>query len=122
LFFNSEKSIEEVAVLFFSKMNISDYLEGESSNVLGGYYYCGSFFGNEIKLEKNSYDYEELFNYMVHIDKRIKVETENDAYSEKRLAGMVVSILYNELDMEVALEINDGLLRVNSDNINELKF
>lgn len=119
LFFNSDKAIEEVAALVFSKIEISDYLEGESSNVLGGYYYCSTVFGNKIKLERNSYDYEDLFNYMIHIEEKTEAGM-GDVHSEKKLAGMVVSVLYHNLDMETAIEINDELLRVELDNIYEL--
>ena len=56
LFFNSDKQFDEVAILIFTSLGIENYLEGESSNVLGGYYFSYNVFGIEIKLEQNSYD------------------------------------------------------------------
>jgi len=65
LFFDIKSPIEEVADLVFKSLGMKNGIqEGDSSHVLGGVYYSSSVFGVEIKLESNSYDYDDKYNFV----------------------------------------------------------
>ena len=65
LFFNSDESIQSVSKKIFNAIGTSTFYEGDSANVLNGLCYSASVFGVLIKLELNSYDYEEQYKYRV---------------------------------------------------------
>lgn len=120
LFFNSDKQFDEVAILIFTSLGIENYLEGESSNVLGGYYFSYNVFGIEIKLEQNSYDYEGQFNHMIHIKENSMHSLKIDSSIENMVAGIVLKLLCNNLNVQLAIEKGNELLMVSQDNIFEV--
>lgn len=120
LFFYSDKQFDDVAALVFMTLGITNYLEGESSNVLGGYYYSYSVFGVEIKLEQNSYDYEDQFNYMIHIKKHSINALKIGSSIENMVASLSLQLLYNNCNVPMAVEKGDDLVRVSQENIFEV--
>ncbi|MES1159418.1 MAG: hypothetical protein ABUM51_01555, partial [Bacteroidota bacterium] len=68
IFFNEALPIDDAAKSIFSAIGIqNNILEGDSAHVLSGIYYSYSIFGLKIKLELNSYDYDDKYNYMISV-------------------------------------------------------
>lgn len=112
LFFSCDKQFDDVAILIFKSLTIENYLEGDSSNVLGGYYYSFNVFGMEIKLERNSYDYEEQYNYMIHIKENRTNNLKIDPNIENIMAGIILKLLCNNLNIPLAIEKGNELITV----------
>lgn len=120
LFFYSDKQFDDVATIVFMALGITNYLEGESSNVLGGYYYSYSVFGVEIKLERNSYDYEDQFNFMIHIKERSINSLKADSSIGNTVSSITLKMLYDNLKMPMGFERGNELIIVSDDNIFEI--
>ena len=112
VFIRSNEDFENVASLVFKSLGIGQFLEGESQNVLGGHYYSFSVFGIEIKLEINSYDYEDEYKYMVQIKNDFVTPLNGATEIEYLFSELVLKLFKNNLDMTIAIERNDMLIRI----------
>lgn len=115
LFFDMEGQIKEIANKVFALLGIINNMqEGDSSHVLGGTYYSSSIFGVKIKLEQNSYAYDDKYNYMISIQKDVLCGVEVEAKVIKEVAGIIISLLISNLKILVAYEVGEDDLRVYS--------
>lgn len=107
LFLKYDLLIVDAAAAIYNSLEIKHFQEGDSANVLNGIYYVASAFNSEIKLELNSYDYEEEFNYMISIS--IASLLSSQCNLEQRVAEIVKETLVARLGIIVAVEKNGGL-------------
>ena len=109
LFFNLDGSFAEVAEKVFSALGAPEFQEGDSLNVLGGEYYEISIFGASIRLEGNSYDYEDEYGYMLSIDEELPSELKVDPSVIEAIGRIAVRMLTDNLSTAVARETPRGL-------------
>ena len=109
LFINSEKEYEELSREIFKSLGIDSYFEGDSSNVMNGYYNSFSFFGVKFKLEENSYDYEDDYRYMISIAKDRLSKVSCDESIETMIKDVVIKVLQLNMENSLSIEINDEL-------------
>lgn len=110
LFFFIDEDIEKVATKIFSTLGIKNgFLEGDSSHVLGGVYYSISIFGIKIRIEKNSYDYDDEYNYMIRIAKDVFSNVIIDNSIIKQLTHIIIRLLVQNLNLKIAYEEEDKL-------------
>jgi hypothetical protein len=109
LFFNEPKRIEEVSSLILSLVSADIVREGESANVFQGVYYYASIFGLQIRLELNSYDYEDDYNYMISIRKDYSMKIKLSDTAERYLAEIIAQLISKNLHIKVAREVGDEL-------------
>jgi len=119
IFLNSDKELDQVAELIFKALGINHFWEGDSRNVLEGVYNSHSIFGINIKLELNAYDYEDEYKFMLHVKKDMVSPLKVDSSIENNVASIVLKLLYNNLDVPMAIEKRNELLLVSQDNIFE---
>ena len=103
LFFQLDKSFDEVGKLIISCLGFNNLIESETTFNTKGYYFIANTLGLTIKLDENNYDYEDKYNYMITIKKAIGTKL----YSENSILGVaeiVASIISSKLNIQVALE------------------
>jgi hypothetical protein len=109
LFFSYDGDFNKVSEVIYKSLGITQYLTGDSYNVLGGAYSDFSVFGVRIKLELNSYDYEDDYNYMLSLQtdslRTISVDDKIVEYVNE----VVKKLLYINLSLVVAEEKNGSL-------------
>ncbi len=120
IFFNSIGDITHEANLIFEALGINNYMEGDSQNVLGGYYYSSSVFGIDVKLEMNSYDYEDKYKFMLSVGKDLVSSLKIEPSIEKSIVEVVLKLLYNNLDIQFVAESGNELLVVSEENISKI--
>jgi hypothetical protein len=115
IFFNIDHSIDEVAQIVFGSLGIDNFVEGDSANVKDGIYYVSSVLGVKIKLEGNSYDYDNQYGYML----AIKQDGPSMIYSNDlivaEIANVVIKILKATFETAIAYKNNDNALQLYSD-------
>ena len=109
LFFNLSNDTSEVANLVFQALGMPFNLEGSSANSLNGEYSSLSVFGLSIKLEPNTYDYEDDYEYMLSIykDKLTELTVPDDIILS--MVNVVVRLLVDNLHIVVAHEVDERL-------------
>lgn len=113
LFFSINDDLEKVAIKIFATLEIEKNIsEGDSSNVLEGIYYSVSVFGLTVKLEKNSYDYDDVYNYMMSVKKNILSKVISDSETIKPITQIIIKLLVQNLNLKIAYEKEDGTLEV----------
>jgi len=110
IFFNSDADIGQVAKLIFEALGIGSFWEGDSHNVLGGTYNSYSIFGINIKLELNSYDYEDTYRFMLCVKKDMISSLKIDMDIENKVSEIVLRVLQYNLNIPIAVEKNGELL------------
>jgi hypothetical protein len=108
-FFNYQGHINEVANDIFKSLGINKSLQGESLNVQGGIYNSFSVFGLNIKIEQNSYNYEDEFTYMMSVGKDLVSSVMIDSDIENFIAEAAKRLLSINLSLVIAEEINNKL-------------
>lgn len=109
LFFFFTGELLETAQLLFSLLKLP-FSEGDSANVLGGDYYVARLLGFRIKLERNSYDYEDEYNYMLSVEKDFRPSLRiTDAMAES-LAEILAQLLSQNLPLTIAYKKDDKLI------------
>lgn len=109
IFINLAETLEESSTRLFRVLGIQDVKEGESSNVLGGVYFSAKVFGCEIKLEYNSYDYEDKYRYMITVKEDLLSNVTTDGEVIHWLALLIVRVVIKNLQTEVAHEFSNKL-------------
>jgi hypothetical protein len=111
LFFNLSGTFDEVAIKVFNSLGIVDsYYSGESSNVRSQSYFAIKVFGVVIRLELNSYEYEDEYQYMISVSKDfVNNELKVLAMIESAVLNIVLTLITNNLLIEVAEETSSGL-------------
>ena len=113
IFFSCKETIEEVSKLVFCKLGIEDSVsEGDSVNVKEGVYFSCSVFGVKIKLEYNSYDYDDTYNYMLGIRKDYLASITVRDESIADVTKIICLLLVDNLETEIAYEQADNTLKV----------
>ena len=112
IFFNLNESIDNVSTVIFNSLGFRSILEGDSSNVLGGIYYCCNVFGSQIRLEYNSYDWDDVYNYMITVKDDVLVKPDIDDSLCKKIMEIIVAILSKNLNITIAVELQNGELEI----------
>ncbi|RZJ57566.1 MAG: hypothetical protein EOO55_03115 [Hymenobacter sp.] len=108
LFFSLPSDLAATTTTIFRVIGASS-VEGDSANVLGGTYTMASVLGFKIKLELNSYDYEDQYNYMLSVTEDYATGLRVDDAMEEAMAGIVAQLLSKNLPLAIAQELSDGL-------------
>jgi hypothetical protein len=109
LFFNSDEPIQTVSKKVFDAIGLPIFGEVASENVLNGFYFSASNFGVLIKLELNSYDYEEDYKYMLSITKDATKKINPDSAEIVNTALIVRELLRRNLKIDIGQEEQTGL-------------
>lgn len=112
IFIDSNMEFERAAPIIYKSLGINQYLEGDSLNVLGGHYNSFDVLGMTIKLELNSYDYEDGYKYMLQIQKDFVNPLKGAKEIEDLFCNMILKLLESNLDMAIAVEKDNDLLKI----------
>ena len=85
-------------------------MQRDSLNVLGGTYSALSVLGFKIKLEPNSYDFEDQYNYILSVTEDYLAGLKVDDNTAEALADIVAKLVHKNTSLEVAQEKENGLL------------
>jgi len=83
---------------------------GSSTHVLNGSYFNYTVFGCRIKLEKNSYDYDDQYNYMLSISINSLSNLNTDINVLKSMSTIIRMLLSKNLGIVIAYEVADNNL------------
>jgi hypothetical protein len=108
LFFSLPSDLAETTKTIFQILGASS-IEGDSANVLGGIYTMASVLGFKIKLESNSYDYEDQYNYMLSVTEDYATGLRVDDTMEEAMASIIAQLLSKNLPLTIAQELSAGL-------------
>ena len=108
LFFNMDGSFDEVARVVFDALGLSAG-EGDSANVLGGDYRVASSLGVDIRLERNSYDYEDDYEYMLSVRKNLASSLRVAPAVAEHVSRAAAQMLADNANVTVAREAEDGI-------------
>lgn len=108
IFFNMSIPFREVMDLVFSTLGLN-YTEGKSKNVLDGVYGVTNLFGSQIRIEKNSYDYEDKYKYSIFIKEDFLSKVITTEKNIKFISQIIIDLLHRNLKIEVAVERDDKL-------------
>ena len=92
-----------------SALGISNSIEGDSVNSLGAQYAETSLLGIKIKIEENSYEYEDDYNYTIFIDNDIFSTVKTTEHNINLVSKVIADLLYRNLETSVGIEINQKL-------------
>lgn len=115
LFFNLNDNSSDVANLVFNALGMPFNLEGSSAHSLHGKYSSLSVFGLSMKLESNTYEYEDDYEYMLSI---YKDKLTTLAVSDEVILCMVkvvARLLADNLGVCVAREVGNELNVISPD-------
>lgn len=113
LFFNEALPIDDAVKSIFSAIGIqNNIMEGDSSHVLNGVYYSYSVFGVEIKLELNSYDYDDKYNYMISVSEDVLSHLVINDDIVKNTTKTILDLLLENRYSEIAYEVGTNNLKV----------
>jgi hypothetical protein len=115
IFFNMPHSIDKVAKIIFDSLGLNSFEEGDSSHVKDGIYYASSVFGIKVQLEGNSYDYDDQYSYMLSIKQDVLSAVYSDDLIVAEIANVIIRLLREALETEIAYEDNSNTLRLYSD-------
>ena len=108
LFFNKSGSFDEVAGAVFRALGLLSG-EGDSANALGGDYHVASALGVDVRLERNSYDYEDEYEYMLSIRKNLASPLNVAPSVSEYVARAAARMLADNVGLSVAREGEGGL-------------
>lgn len=110
IFFNMKTGLAATATKVFNAIGITNnILEEDSLNVLGGIYYEYPILGCRIKLEQNSYEWEDKYKYMITVKKDVLSDVTANEENVRLLLQIVIDLLHRNLTVEVAVEVGDEL-------------
>jgi len=119
LFFNLNRDFDSVVESIFGVLDILEkVVEGDSLNSFGGVYYESYMLGMVIKLERNSYAYENDFNYTLWVDKDYNSSVKITGEIEKSMLDLILSLLSINLNVEIGIEKDGELLIISPPSIN----
>ena len=110
LLFNSHNEISEISkeiASLFQNFNLND---NDSRNVFTGSYYFICIIGIKIKIEYNSYDYEDKFKYMISIKKDYSSKLKISPKSLELFSKILIDLLRNNLNIDIAYEVDGNLI------------
>jgi hypothetical protein len=84
------------------------FQEGDSSHVLGGVYYSASVLGVAIKLESNSYDYDDKYAYMIGVKEQLLSDLNVEDSIITSVTQVIITLLIVNLKIQVAHEVTEG--------------
>lgn len=111
IFIQIDSDLVTMAELTFGSLGIENFLEGDSLNVAGGVYYVGYKSSFEIKLEINSYDYEDQYRFMLKITQRDGGITSECPEIEQIINQMLRQMAGRKF-MQMAVETVSGLVLI----------
>jgi hypothetical protein len=115
IFFNIEEPLFDVSNAIYKSLGVPNFLEGESAHAKGGIYYSHKIFGLEIKLECNSYDFDDRYNFMLTVKTDPVSGLSPDDQLAPELANIVIRLLKRSIQTDIAYEDKNGALRLYSD-------
>jgi hypothetical protein len=110
LFFSFPGELQDATKTVFNALGTLPAANHDSLNVLGGTYTALSLLGFKIKLEANSYDYEDKFNYMLSVNEDFLANLRVDDEMEEGLADIIAKLLVENTSLEIAQEKESGLV------------
>lgn len=112
LFFTPDGGFDTTVRAVFGVLGVSSPSIGESKNVLGERYGEARILGMKIRLEENSYDYEDEFRFMLSL-KSDPLEGVTIREDDITLVARVVrNLLVDNLGLVVGLEVGSSLDRL----------
>ena len=107
LFFSLDGDFDTVVSRVFGALGIEAYRRGQRANSLGGTYDDYSVFGVAIKIERNSYDYEDEFEYMMSV-KHDEISNAQASEDVVRAVAEIVKVqLLKNLSIQIGIEIGN---------------
>ena len=103
LFLNSSADLVSTANHLFPVLGVK-YSARHSKNVLNGVYYEGYCFGCRIRLEENSYEFEDQFKYMLTVKCNLLSETTMRDDDVPVLTQLLQRVLSDNLKIKIELE------------------
>ena len=104
LFFNSDKILNDVAASVFEILGTKS-VGGESTNVLGGTYFQTRVFGLLVRVEENSYDFEDRYAYMLSVKRDVIGNVYVRDGDVAAIARSIQHILADNMKTDVAMEV-----------------
>lgn len=113
VFLNSKDDLDQFSKMLFKILELNEFKKTDSHNVYNGTYASYSVLGIKIKLEYNSYDYEENYNYMMTIAEDFTSKINLNARDVDYFAEIIIHILKMNTNINMAREIDDELKILN---------
>jgi len=110
LFLNSNKELEELSRDLQKVLNLPQIHENESLNAYEGFYLFSKLMGMKIKLEYNSYDYEDDYRFMIGIDDDFISETKIPAELKDSFTEIVGKVISLNMGIHVGHELDDKVI------------
>ena len=112
LFLNINGDLKVLSEKIFNTIGLGfTIMEGDSANVKDGVYYSLSILGMVIKIEYNSYDYDDVFNLMISIQKDIYSDILIDEIRIRRFTEIFASLLAKNMGIKITHEDNESNLQ-----------
>lgn len=112
IFFSTIGNLDQVSEAFFSNFIDNNFLKGDSENLLGGSYYDYPILGIRIKIELNSYDYEDKYRFMISISKDYRKKIKVDPSVEDSITDALATLIAQNFNVTVAKEIAPNNLKM----------
>lgn len=109
LFIKIDQKIQIANESVFRALGFTDILEGDSLNVLNGTYYQVSVLGMTIRLEENSWDYEDDFNFILFIQKDHDSSLKTSDDIKEAMMDVVIKLLLVNLNAKMGIEKENRL-------------
>lgn len=109
LFLDCEQSLDQVAYRIFEAAALVNGVEIDSLNVLGGTYFEGTFRNLVLRVESNSYDYEDDYAFMITLKNNVLSDVQVAEKEIQRAAKSLQSLLVDNLRIPVAMELDSSL-------------
>lgn len=110
LFFTFPGELQAATQIVFQALGAASTSYRDSLNVLGGTYSVWSVLGFNIKLEANSYDHEDTYNYMLSVGEDYLANLKVDNDMAEALAELIAKLLSSNASIEIAQEKASGLV------------
>lgn len=108
IFFNSDESVSEVARSIFETLGVVGS-EGDSTNVLNCEYFEASVFGLRLKIEENSYDFEDRYRYMLTVKRDATKHVRVRDVDVTAIARSILHALSDNMKIDIAIEVGTTL-------------
>jgi hypothetical protein len=109
LFLDCEQSLDQVAFRIFEAAASVNGVEIDSMNVLGGTYFEGTFRNLVLRVESNSYEYEDDYEFMITLKSNVLGDGQVTEKELQMAAKALQSLLVDKLRIPVAMELDSSL-------------
>ncbi len=109
IFISLDNDFSKAKQLVFDALGLNNIMEGDSTHALGGVYYEVGVLGMYIKLEQNSYEYEDEFNYTLFVQKDYDSPVKITRDIEESMLDLIRKLIMVNLSVKIGIEKNDKL-------------